>query len=216
MARRIGWICLAFSLVAFFAETTEAQIWHAPARAVQAPLRYLGHGNGHGYHHCNPGPDSSYYNPWTEKNSFLISKSPQFLARYGNELHRSPMEILRHGDSSWAQQQRYGYQTPASTYPAATPLNADFVPATRNFDTDEEREGEQDDSGGDFQPSSSDEEVEDRFEEEADSIDNSDEDEQIGGIGGFDSLKESANASGEAAVLLTPSGLFRPASHSGR
>lgn len=216
MARRIGWICLAFSLVAFFADNTEAQILFRVERAVQAPFRYLGHGNGPGYHYQNRGPDSSYYNPWSQKNSFLISKSPQFLARYGNELRRTPIEILQYGNVTWGQQQAFGQSHPASNFSSGVPLSADFVPATKASDEEDKMEKEE----------MSDDKVQDRFEEEADAMDEADEtgkmeDTPFGSvsesaIGGFNSLKDALNTPGPAATLQTPSGTFRPASHSGR
>jgi len=50
----------------------------ASAQPIQQPLRWLGQGFSAGYHRCNPGPDTSYYNPWSAHNSMLISKLPQF------------------------------------------------------------------------------------------------------------------------------------------
>ena len=42
-------------------------------RPFQRLDRWLGLGNGPGYNWQNPGPDSSYYNPWSAHNSSLIS-----------------------------------------------------------------------------------------------------------------------------------------------
>ncbi len=44
-------------------------------RPVQRLDRWLGVGNGPGYNWQNPGPDSSYYNPWSAHNSSLVSRS---------------------------------------------------------------------------------------------------------------------------------------------
>lgn len=218
MARRIGWICLAFSIVAFFADNAEAQRFYRIERAVQAPYRYFGHGNGPGYHYRNPGPDSSYYNPWTQKNSFLISKSPQFLARYGNELPRTPLEILQQGgNTSWGQQHGYAQPHPASAFPSAAPLRADFVPATKASEEEDKMEMEKEEM--------SDDKIEDRFEEEADSLDDDPDDFDMDdtpfgsvtddAVGGFNSLKDALDTPGDT-ILLPPIKSFRPASHSGR
>jgi len=45
---------------------------------LQKPLRWLGEGYSAGYHRCNPGPVSDYYNPYSAHNSMLISRLPQF------------------------------------------------------------------------------------------------------------------------------------------
>jgi len=218
MARQFGWICLAFTLFAFSGETTEAQLYRPAARAVQTPLRFLGHGNGHGYHHCNPGPNVSYYNPWSHKNSFLISNSPQFMARYGHELHRTPMEILQFGNQTWGNQ-------PLPGQPVAATMNADFVPATRTEEAKDDFDFEtEDDYGGDFQPNSAAaddaKEVEDSFDKEADAMNEksdatpeSDQDNEAeDSVGGFESLKEAVESTTEAASLLMPN-QFLPASH---
>ena len=46
----------------------------------QRGLRWLGQGFGDGYHRCNPGYDTSYYNPYSAHNSKLISKTPEYMA----------------------------------------------------------------------------------------------------------------------------------------
>jgi hypothetical protein len=47
------------------------------------PLRWLGQGFSDGYHRCNPGYESSYYNPYSAHNSQLVSQSPEYLAVAG-------------------------------------------------------------------------------------------------------------------------------------
>ncbi len=44
----------------------------------QRPLRWLGQGYSDGYHRCNPGHDSSYYNPYSFHNSMLYSQTADF------------------------------------------------------------------------------------------------------------------------------------------
>jgi len=65
-----------FALVAIV--TTSFLSTFASAQPIQKPLRWLGQGYSAGYHRCNPGPDTSYYNPWNAHNSMLISNLPQF------------------------------------------------------------------------------------------------------------------------------------------
>ena len=65
---------IAFAAFAVVTMLTSA----ATAQPLQKPFRWLGEGFSAGYHRCTPGPDTSYYNPWTVHNSMLISKLPQF------------------------------------------------------------------------------------------------------------------------------------------
>jgi len=44
----------------------------------KTPLRWLGQGFSDGYHKCNPGYDSSHYNPYSAHNSFLYSQTLEF------------------------------------------------------------------------------------------------------------------------------------------
>ncbi|QEG21345.1 hypothetical protein [Mariniblastus fucicola] len=231
MAQRIGWICLAFGVFALCTETSEAQVFGSH-QVLQRPLRALGHGNGPGYHRCNPGPDVGYYNPWSHKNSFLISQSPEFLARYGHELQPSPMQLLRSGQNAYGQPLSYGSQ-PAGMFPTTAPLNADFVPARSNSDL-EELDDDQNELDTESNPADS--KIEDRFEEDAEAM-------RANEYGGFDSLKDDADetadpdsfdsdasqsspsdespepesdGSEDGASLLSPHGVFLPASHSKR
>ena len=210
MARQIGWICLVFAAFAFLADAAQAQFLLRPAQRIQRPLRYLGHGNGPGYHTRSPGPNVDYYNPWTQKNSFLISRSPQFLARYGNDLPRTPIEILQMGSQQWSQQSRFGQ--PQYNNPATAPLKADFVPASP-VDPGDDLEDEDTEDGG-FGELEDDDDVEDRFEEEADSMREKDEFDDTDAVGGFNSLKSTFDLpiADESASLPIPSGLQRPAS----
>ena len=187
MVRRIGWICLAVGLLAMSTESAQAQIF-TPRQHAQRPLRYLGLGNGPGYHRCNPGPNVGYYNPWNKHNSFLISKSPQYLSRYSHEFHPSPMDLL------YSQQQGFGRGVQPNIY-GTVPMNADFVPAANRAKDDDDSDQEDDlDEGfddSDDDDSMESDDVEDSFEFEADKMD-SDE------VGGFDSLEESAKGETES------------------
>lgn len=53
-------------LVTVFSSVGSAQI--------KRPLRWLGEGFSDGYHRCNPGPNSDYYNPYSANNAYLLHK----------------------------------------------------------------------------------------------------------------------------------------------
>lgn len=95
-------ICFAAALVAvatLFPSESSAQL--------RRPLRWLGEGYSDGYHRCNPGPNSDYYNPYNAHNSYLISKDPRF---------QQPVQ---------PQNQQIRYGVPYSVY-AAPMHNASF------------------------------------------------------------------------------------------
>jgi hypothetical protein len=201
---RYGLICLALGLFVMVADDCQAQM-RIGHQLVQRPFRALGHGSGPGIHHCNPGPDVSYYNPWSHKNSFLISRSPEYLNRFGHEAQRSPMSLLYSSGSAYSHQPN----PTNSLQSSAVPITADFVPSTpKPADTDTDTE-----------------KVEDRFDEEVDKMEDA---------GGFDSLEEEAGDSQDSpsnnddsqgaasdqdgttasagASLLHPGGVFLPVS----
>lgn len=53
--------------------------WTSLARPVQGTARFMGFGYSRGYHKGNPGPDSSYYNPHTLKNSQRVAVGNEHL-----------------------------------------------------------------------------------------------------------------------------------------
>ena len=205
MARQFGWICLAFGLFMMMAQTSQAQL-RIGQYLPQRPLRFLGHGNGPGNHYYNPGPDVSYYNSWTQKNSFLISRSPQYLNRFGNEPPRTPMYLLYSGHSPYGPAAQ-----PTPQFGGSVPLNADFVPTTPTTPTTPAKDDlDKDDDFGD-----DDSDIEDRFEEDADAIDD-----EPGDFGGFELLDEKGSGTktkvpktteNKGAALSYPS-VFLPAS----
>lgn len=54
--------------------TTFSSVSSAQLRNRQHVLRWMGQGFGDGYHQCNPGPNSDYYNPYSAHNSWLHSQ----------------------------------------------------------------------------------------------------------------------------------------------
>ena len=54
------------------------------------PLRVIGQGFSDGYHKYNPGHDTSYYNPYSEHNSALVSQSPEYLAILAQQASQQP------------------------------------------------------------------------------------------------------------------------------
>ena len=65
-------IC-AVLLTTVFSSTGSAQ-WRGNRQPGQLVFRWLGQGYGPGYHWQNPGPNSNYYNPYSDHNSRLISR----------------------------------------------------------------------------------------------------------------------------------------------
>ena len=174
-------ICLILSSAAVMtlaADDSVAQLGrtgkfhHQPVHRVG---RFLGTGYSAGYHHCNPGPDVGYYNPYSAHNSYLVSQSPEYLAQYGNRDRRVWMQ--QHG----GQFNQAGYMTGVGNgqaLPGVT-VDAEFEPADR--DADDGREDETDSSeDNDFTPAGD------------DSSDGYDSD---GELGGFGDLQDSAEDS---------------------
>ena len=74
---------LIFAALASVPVATQAQTDRRPAFAL---FRWLGNGYSDGYHTRNPGPDSSYYNPYSLHNSnrvFLPTEGSPVLPLYG-------------------------------------------------------------------------------------------------------------------------------------
>lgn len=67
---------VAVTLVATIVEDCQAQ----KTFRRRTTLRVLGQGFSDGYHRCNPGYDTSYYNPYSAHNSYLVSRTPEYLA----------------------------------------------------------------------------------------------------------------------------------------
>ncbi len=72
MFRTVILVGVSAAIVLLAGSSAEAQFVRT-GRPIQRLDRWLGVGNGPGYHWRNPGPDVSYYNPWSEVNSSLVS-----------------------------------------------------------------------------------------------------------------------------------------------
>ena len=99
ITRIFGFILSIVMVVTLFSSIGTAQI--------QRPLRWLGQGFSDGYHKCNPGPNSDYYNPYTAHNSMLISQNP---GMYGMPQHQVQNGPIQAG-------------VPFSVYAAPAPVN---------------------------------------------------------------------------------------------
>jgi hypothetical protein len=66
----------AVTFIGTIAEDCQAQNTFKRRRT----LRWLGQGFSDGYHRCTPGHDTSYYNPYSANNSFLVSRTPEYQA----------------------------------------------------------------------------------------------------------------------------------------
>ena len=181
-------ICLILSsavAMTFGADDSAAQlgrmgkIHHQPVHRVG---RFLGNGYSAGYHHCNPGPDVGYYNPYSAHNSYLVSQSPEYLAQYGN--HDRRVWMRQHG----GQFSQAGYMNGAG-YGQALPgvtVDAEFEPAER--DADDGREEADASEDNDFTP-------DDNDPADDDSSDGFDSDDDSGELGGFSDLRDSTDDS---------------------
>jgi hypothetical protein len=68
-------VFLAAAITSIASSNCEAQI-RSPHRLGRRVMQWGGHGWGPGYHYCNPGPNTDYYQPWTAHNSYLLSEQP--------------------------------------------------------------------------------------------------------------------------------------------
>ncbi len=78
------------------------------AQQTRRPLRWLGQGISDGYHQCNPGPNSDYYNPYTAHNSMLISQNPGMYGMPQRRVQEGPIQV----------------GVPFSVYAAPAPVNS--------------------------------------------------------------------------------------------
>lgn len=66
---------------------------------LHRPMRWLGQGFSDGYHRCNPGPNSDYYDPYTVHNSLLIHQNPEAYGVMPNRYRSSG--LLKPGVPFW-------------------------------------------------------------------------------------------------------------------
>ena len=150
--------------VSFVAEAS------AQNRFGHRPLRWLGQGFGDGYHRCNPGYDSSHYNPYSAHNSFLYSQTPQYKAITGTQNYAmSATQDLRFRVgvpySIYAAPPRnnpFGQVQGIQGMPGAT-IDNSFEPTKREEDSMKKRSAD-DDSSDDFEGDSI-------FDEDVDMLD---------------------------------------------
>ena len=79
-------IVASLATVGSTAVQADAQQTYRPLKQVN---RWLGHWHNHGYHYRNPGPDVSYYNPYSAHNSRLIGQHYQ--SSLGNQAYQNGM-----------------------------------------------------------------------------------------------------------------------------
>jgi len=122
-------ICLVGTAILFAVSADQclAQLGriHQP---VQRTGRFFGLGYGVGYHHCNPGPDTSYYNAWSSLNSRLIHRTPEYQARYGHQ-DRDAWQMLYSGSRHYSHGYNPGMQQMQGVQPMApVTVDAQFEP----------------------------------------------------------------------------------------
>lgn len=103
LTRIIGFGLSLVIVVTVFSSVGSAQI--------KRPLRWLGQGFSDGYHQCNPGPNSDYYNPYSEHNSYL----------HYQQQHPSP--AYSGSSNNW--RTRINRSVPFSVYAAPAPVDND-------------------------------------------------------------------------------------------
>lgn len=124
-------ICLiAISAFAMLVPAAAEAQWARTGRPVQRFDRWLGIGQGAGYHWRNPGPDSSYYNPYSSLNSGLVaphhsfSGAPTDMSGYsghGSTTYGYHDFHPQYGDS----QSTGGFHAPGANRPVQSPSPAD-------------------------------------------------------------------------------------------
>jgi len=61
---------------------------------LKRPLRWLGQGFSDGYHQCNPGPNSDYYNPYSVHNTYLYHQNQQPVTSYhSSQYHHAKRSV---------------------------------------------------------------------------------------------------------------------------
>lgn len=100
---------VALLLTTVFSSESSAQ-WRGRGQLSQRGMRIIGHGFSAGYHWRNPGHDSSYYCPYSEHNSRLISQEYGYST--GNPYSRN----------AWQQP-----GIPVSQYAPSTPVDAESI-----------------------------------------------------------------------------------------
>jgi len=119
---KIYLVIVAGMIALFVQDSCNAQLGRI--QPFQQFGRFLGNGHSVGYHICNPGPDTSYYNPWSHHNSFLIHRTPEYQSRFGNS-DVDAYQLLLSGRSPHFQNQPTPFQGFSAT---PTTVDADFEP----------------------------------------------------------------------------------------
>ncbi len=127
---------LSIVVVAFvIAQSLQTNIvvgqWAKTGRPVERIDRWLGVGNGAGYHWRSPGPNIEYYQPWSHLNSSAAS----FNSYRGCNDHRATPGIGPSGNTAWYPEgpldSNWGYPVPP-VYPQPSlplpPTGQDFLP----------------------------------------------------------------------------------------
>jgi len=160
-------------------------------------LRWLGQGFSDGYHRCNPGYDSTYYNPYSAHNSSLVSKSPEFMSAG-----------MARQNAMMGQANRFFVGVPASVYSAPPMMDHLMMP----------QQGQHIDSS--FAPSQSNHQSADdnSFEIEESNVEDA-ADEKTSQDADIEAAEErsdesSAHTLGDEPALGAPS-LFTPAAYRG-
>ncbi len=81
LKRFFGFVLSGLLVITVLSSVSSAQL-----RNRQPLLRWMGQGFGDGYHQCNRGPVSDYYNPYSAHNSLLQSSTYPYQDPYSDRL----------------------------------------------------------------------------------------------------------------------------------
>lgn len=98
--------------------------------------RFFGLGYGVGYHHCNPGPEVRYYNPWSGHNSRLIHRTAEYQARFG-QYDRDVWQTLYAQSGHFSNGLPRGIAGPMPMSPATIDAQFEPVPSPNRSDDKE-------------------------------------------------------------------------------
>ena len=200
--RKNARLLFAFSFTALFVCMSSDSESHAQHRRRQAGAelgRFLGFGYGNGYHCRTPGPNTDYYNPYSEHNSHLVSHYQQgsnFSNHYYNgggiDQNYVPHSVYQ-GQSQGAGSNGYSVfdsvpgQTLTPTFEPVPKRKSPFDKEVESRDLDDELERDAEDSRLEAESRAND--FRSRLRDAQDSPLNDESDDSSDG-GVFDSLRE--------------------------
>ena len=116
---------LGFSLSIVIVVTVFSSVGSAQ---LKRPLRWLGQGFSDGYHQCDPGPNSDYYNPYSAHNTYLYHQNPQPIAGYSSSKYHQATRAKKSVPFSVYAAPKHFNNDPGLTVLPDEPNDNSFVP----------------------------------------------------------------------------------------